>query len=122
MGVTGSESPQDDNATVSGIALLSGLVRTCSAQEFRGGEMTAIMGGFELDLRQAAMKEGEAVIDVFAFWGGIEIKVPTEWAVVVKGTPFMGGFDDKTRVPQGGSNKRLIINGYAIMGGVEITN
>lgn len=112
----------DPGATLSGMAFMSGLKRTSNSQEFRGGELTAIMGGCEIDLRQAAIKEGDAVIDVFAFWGGIEIKVPLDWSVVVEATPLLGGFDDKTRPPQGGSAKRLIVKGYAIMGGVEISN
>ena len=80
------------------------------------------MGGCEIDLRQASIKEGDAVIDVFALWGGIDLKVPLDWSVVMQGSPLMGGFDDKTHPPQGGSNKRLVIKGYAIMGGVQISN
>jgi predicted membrane protein len=112
----------DSDSTLSGTAIMSGFRRTSNSQDFRGGELTAIMGGCEVDLREASIKDGEAIIDVFAFWGGIELKVPTDWSVVVMGSPLMGGFDDKTRSPQGGSTKRLIIKGYAIMGGVEISN
>jgi predicted membrane protein len=115
-------SSADPGATISGIAFMSGFKRTSNSQDFRGGELTAIMGGCEIDLRQATIKDGDAVIDVFAFWGGIEIKVPLDWSVVVEATPLLGGFDDKTRPPQGGSAKRLIVKGYAIMGGVEISN
>ena len=123
----GSQSPDrslplDTDNAISGVAFLGGFRRTSSTQDFQGGELTAIMGGCEIDLRQASMKDGEAVIDVFAFWGGINMKIPTEWSVVVTGNPLLGGFDDKTRAPQGGSNKRLVVKGYAIMGGVEITN
>ena len=114
--------PPDTDSAISGTAVLSGIRRTSSSQDFRGGELTAIMGGCEIDLRQASIKEGDAVIDVFAFWGGIDLKVPLDWSVVVQGTPLLGGFDDKTRPPQGGSSKRLVIKGYAIMGGVEISN
>jgi hypothetical protein len=112
----------DPGATMSGIAFMSGFKRTSNSQDFRGGELTAIMGGCEIDLRQATIKDGDAVIDVFAFWGGIEMKVPLDWSVVVEATPLLGGFDDKTMPPQGGSAKRLIVKGYAIMGGVEISN
>lgn len=112
----------DGDSVISGTAILSGFRRTCNTQDFRGGELTAIMGGCEVDLRQASIKEGEAVIDVFAFWGGIDLKVPTDWSVVMRGSPLMGGFDDKTRPPQGGQVKRLVIKGYAIMGGVQISN
>jgi predicted membrane protein len=112
----------DSNSTISGFALLGGFRRTNDSQDFQGGEATAIMGGCELDLRQASIKDGEAVLDLFAFWGGIEVKVPEDWAVVLQGVPILGGFEDKTRPPKGESKKRLIIKGYAVMGGVEIKN
>lgn len=112
----------DSDSIINGTAILSGFRRTSSSQNFQGGDLTAIMGGCEVDLRQASMKEGEAVIDVFALWGGIDLKVPLDWSVVVMGSPLMGGFDDKTRPPQGGSTKRLVITGTAIMGGVQISN
>ncbi len=117
-----AESGPDDSATVSGFALIGGVKRKCVSQEFRGGELTAIMGGCELDLRGAAIAGGQAVIDTFAFWGGIEIKVPEEWSVVVRGTPILGAFDDKTAHAGGGGNKVLVIKGVALMGGVEVKN
>ena len=78
------------------------------------------MGGCELDMRDASIK-GEAVINVFAVFGGISIKVPRDWTVILHGTPIMGGFDEKTNAPPD-NTKRLIVNGYAIMGGVEVRN
>jgi predicted membrane protein len=101
-------------------AILGGFERRVSAQDFRGGEVTAIMGGCELDLREAALLK-EAVINVFAIWGGITIKVPPDWTVILQGTPVMGGFTEKTaRAPD--NSKRLVVTGYAIMGGVEVRN
>jgi predicted membrane protein len=101
-------------------AIMSGAKVKSDAQNFRGGELTAVMGGIELDLRQASI-EGEAVLDVFALWGGISIKVPTDWSIVLNGVPILGGIDDKTLPPMN-STKRLIIAGEVIMGGVEIRN
>ena len=62
----------------------------------------------------------EAIVDVFAFWGGIDLKVPEDWTVVLHAMPLMGAVDDKTRPPQGSPEKRLVIRGIVIMGGVAI--
>jgi len=81
------------------------------------------MGGCEIDLRQASIAPGtEAIIDVFAFWGGIDIKVPEDWVVITKAVPIMGGIEDKSRVPQPLSTKRLIIRGIVVMGGIVVKN
>ncbi|MFC5547640.1 LiaI-LiaF-like domain-containing protein [Massilia aerilata] len=101
-------------------AILGGFERRVSTPDFRGGEITAIMGGCEIDLREAGLA-GEAVINVFAIWGGITIKVPADWTVVLHGSPIMGGFTEKTARPPDNS-KRLVVTGYAVMGGVEVRN
>jgi hypothetical protein len=44
-----------------------------------------------------------------------------DWTVVLDGVPVAGGFSQKTAVAPG-SGKRLLITGYAIMGGVEVRN
>lgn len=102
------------------VAVMSGNKLKNDTQDFRGGEITAIMGGVELDLRQASIQT-DAVIHVFAMWGGIVIKVPGDWSVVMNGVPLLGGIEDKS-VPPASPVKRLVIEGHAIMGGVEIKN
>ncbi len=89
---------------------------------FRGGRAMAVMGGCEIDLRRAWLAEGqEALLDVLVVWGGIEIKVPEEWEVVTRGSAFLGGFETKTRsLPS--ADRRLVVTGTAIMGGVEVKN
>jgi predicted membrane protein len=111
--------PTDE--TINAIAILAGVNRGSNSASFLGGELTAFMGGCEIDLRNAGIN-GEAVIDVFAMWGGIEIRVPENWTVIGRVTPIMGGFEDKTRAPQGASTHRLVIRGVVIMGGVEVKN
>jgi predicted membrane protein len=114
-----AEGAGTDNV-VDVVAVLGGFERRVTTPDFRGGEITAILGGCELDLREASIVK-EAVINVFAIWGGINIKVPPDWTVVLNGTPLMGGFSEKTVTPPDAS-KRLVITGYAIMGGVEVRN
>src|SRR5262245_32340600 len=111
----------DSHSTVSAMAVLSGVNRGNSSKTFRGGDLTAVLGGCQIDLRQAAI-EGEAVIDVFAMWGGIEIKVPENWSVSGRVTPILGGYEDKSRPPRDATTQRLVVRGMVIMGGVEIKN
>jgi predicted membrane protein len=117
-GGVGEGTGQSDVCNVS--AVMSGANVQNSAVNFRGGELTAVMGGIELDLRGAQLQQ-DATLNVFAMWGGISIKVPQDWTVMSQGVPLLGGIDDKT-VPPAMPGKRLVIQGYAIMGGVEIKN
>lgn len=111
----------DTSSTIDAFAVLGGVRRVSSSQNFRGGSAGAIMGGCEIDLLQAAIAEGsEAVIDVFAMWGGVEIAVPQGWSVSVQGFPLLGAFEDHTVAPVGGSSQRLVIRGMVIMGGVDV--
>ena len=111
---------RQDDSTIDVTAILGGFQRRIWSNDFRGGEITAVMGGCELDLRESSIAS-EAVINVFAVCGGITIKVPPDWTVILQGTPILGGFDEKTITPPDNS-KRLIIRGYAIMGGLEVRN
>lgn len=116
-----AQGAQDSKDSVVDItAILGGFERRITTPHFRGGEVTAVMGGCDLDLRGSSI-EGEAVIHVFAAMGGITLKVPPDWTVILHGTPIMGGFEEKTITPPNNA-KRLLIKGYAIMGGVEVRN
>jgi predicted membrane protein len=120
--ITGIEGMTDSStdSKIDVVAVMSGNVGKNSSPDFRGGEITAIMGGVELDLRGASITS-EAVLNVFAVWGGISVKVPSDWTVINNGMALMAGIEDKT-VPAMNSSKRLIITGHAVMGGVEIKN
>ena len=45
-------------ATVSAVAVMGGFDRKITSQEFRGGELTAFMGGGKLDLREPFQPAG----------------------------------------------------------------
>lgn len=112
----------EDDSTLNIFAFMCGQRRGSSAKDFRGGDLTAIMGGCEIDLRQAVIADGEAVVDVLAFWGGIDLRVPKEWTVVSKVGVLMGGLEDKTDRALAKPDQRLLIKGLVVMGGVEIHN
>ena len=117
------ENIQDAESFINSFVFMGGVSRKNSSMKFRGGELSAIMGGIEVDLTEAQIECTSAVVNVFAFWGGIEIKIPRAWQVEIDGYPILGGIADETKSPQGEENlKKIIIRGYAIMGGVEIGN
>ncbi|MGH9139574.1 MAG: LiaI-LiaF-like domain-containing protein [Vicinamibacterales bacterium] len=112
----------DTSATVSAIAVMGGFDRRIASHEFRGGEITAFMGGGKLDLRDAIPVGGQAVINIFAVMGGFEVVVPETWRVVSEVTPFMGGIEDKSRTSTNPSAPCLILRGFVMMGGVTLKN
>lgn len=105
--------------------ILGGGKLQSNTTDFLGGELFSMFGGFEVDLSKADMQQPEAVLNVTAIFGGMEIRVPESWNVTLKGVPILGGFDDKTYHPkleQSSRQKRLIVKGFALFGGVEIKN
>jgi len=126
------ERGSTDLDTIDIHAVLGGGEYRITSQTFQGGRITAIMGGCELNLQKAGILPGEVEINVFAMWGGISLRVPEDWEVIVKGTPILGGFDnqanylDDRAIIQEGDKKekrrRLVVTGVAIMGGVEVKN
>lgn len=120
----------DNSPTVSIFSVMSGVKRISNASPFRGGDITAFMGGAHLDLRMAQIPPGgEAVIDVTTIMGGVEIAVPSTWAVATSVMPFMGAVEDKRlpplpidgRIPvPDAQTPRLVIRGFVMMGNVEL--
>jgi len=111
------------DAVVHAFAVMSGVGRRSVSADFRGGDANAIMGGVELDLREARIPEGqEAVVDAFAFWGAVEIRVPENWRVVSQVMPMMAAYEDNTTGKNATAGPVLIVRGVAIMGGIEVKN
>ncbi len=113
-------SSADATSTLNVVAVMSGSKMRKDSQDFRGGEITAVMGGVEIDLRQASI-QGTAVINLFVTWGGVVLKVPSDWVVIGNAIPVLGGIEDRT-VPPSAPAKRLVLEGYVVMGGVEVKN
>ena len=113
---------REAGAVLSEFALMGGGERIVRAQDFAGGEVTAIIGGFDIDLRGAAISGDTATVEVFTLFGGVDLKVPPDWNVVVRGTPILGVFSNLARPTGDGPRKTLVVRGTAIMGGVEVKN
>ena len=60
--VSSPQQTTDSSNFVHATVILGGFDRKCQSQQFQGGDLTAIMGGGKLDLRDAHITESEAVI------------------------------------------------------------
>ncbi|HEX7266967.1 MAG TPA: DUF1707 domain-containing protein [Streptosporangiaceae bacterium] len=80
----------------------------------------AIMGGVELDLRDARFAAAEVTIRAFCLMGGVSITVPEDMAVDVSGIGIMGGFDHRASGPGAPGAPHLRVVGFALMGGVDV--
>ncbi len=109
------------NARIWANAALGHVFRRSNSQEFRGGDLHSFAGMCEVDLRGATPVPEGAAIDVSAFMGGIEIRVPPDWTIVNRATAFLGGVEDDTAHPKDES-KKLIIRGSVFMGSLELKN
>ncbi len=129
-GSSGTKADTSDASSVGDdfideVAIFGGGVRTVISDNFKGGKMTAIFGGSELDLTNAELAEGVNYLEVVAMFGGWELHVPAHWNIEVKVTPIFGGWDDKRRVVTGDpvdNTRKLVIRGTVVFGGGEINN
>lgn len=103
-------------------AILGGREHDNDLENFAGGEVTAFMGGVELDFSGSTMIADETTLKLFVVMGGVDLRVPGDWLVVDEVGIVMGGIEDKTRVPDPATAKRLVLDGTVLMGGLHIRN
>ena len=114
-------SDTDSNANI--VAVMSSVDRQNSSRNFSGADVTIFMGGGELDLRQAEVAGGDAVVEIFAMWGGYAFRVPPDWDVTLDVLPLLGGVTDlRSHHERRDGAPRLTLKGAVIMGGIELKN
>jgi predicted membrane protein len=118
----GADAGASESAPMlSSFALWAGIERKVVSQQFQGGDLTAIMGGHEIDLRGAKPAGDTAVLDLLVLMGGVDLRVPENWRVTTESMVIMGGVEDKTK-PVPDAPYHLILRGIVMMGGVDIKN
>jgi predicted membrane protein len=118
-------APVDANCNCNAFAVFGGSKRRIDTPDFRGGEAIAVFGGVEFDLRRAGMTVDQAVVDVNVVCGGLEVRVPDNWAVVNRAATIFGGVEDKTMQSKAEPNAKvpvLVITGSVVFGGISLRN
>jgi predicted membrane protein len=105
------------------VNVFSGGERQVVSQNFKGGKITAVFGGTELDLTKAKMAPGKNDLEIACVFGGATLIVPDNWYVTIEVTPILGGFSDLRKLSPGrtvDSTSQLVIRGAVVFGGGEI--
>ncbi len=105
------------------VAVVGGVERKVTSQGFRGGQITAVMGGVDLDLRETKVAEAPATLDITAIMGGVEIRVPSDWSVRVDAAAILGGSGDERKHVEPVATQgppHLVVTGLALLGGISI--
>lgn len=115
----------DDSETqyIDEFNVFSGSEKKISMKNFKGGKVTSIFGGSEIDLLDSELSSETNVIEVFYLFGGSAIRVPNDWVVFNKVTAVFGGFADKRNVStptESIPGKTLVLRGFVMFGGGEI--
>ena len=116
FGMSGRDITEDDFSIK---VFFGGAERRITSQQLRGGEVMALFGGVELDLRDAK-PAADCDIRITTIFGGAEVRIPPDWQIIIAGTPILGGIEDKTR--QEGNGPVVSIHCSAVFGGIELRN
>ena len=105
------------------LALLGGNTRRGVWIPAQRNLVVAIMGGIELDFREATLPPGPTDLEIFCLMGGVKLIVPPDLALAVSGIPFMGAINAPTQAapPADPQAPVLRIDAVVIMGGVEFS-
>ena len=111
-----------DEDSVNAVAVIGGSEESVTSKAFKGGHLRAVMGGAELDLREAVIEIKPATIEVTVIMGGAVIKVPSEWKVRLDVSQKMAGVEDERGQGDLAEEETpdLVITGKVVMGGLEI--
>jgi predicted membrane protein len=106
--------------TIDSVAIFGGAKKHIISKKFRGGDLTTVFGGTELNFGQADL-DGSATLDITQVFGGTKLVIPPNWHVKSEVVCIFGGIDDKRRDEKiAESNKVLVLKGTCIFGGIDI--
>jgi predicted membrane protein len=115
-----SETVNDDK--IDSTTFMGGVKKNILSKNFKGGDITNVLGGSEINLSQADF-EGTIVLEITNVLGGTKLIIPANWEIQSELVSVMGSIEDK-RVVQPGvpaeKNKILVLKGTVFMGGIDM--
>lgn len=103
------------------LAILGGFERKGTWTVPGTMQIVAVMGGANLDFREAGFAAGTCELRVNALMGGVNLIVPPDVRVIFSMVSVLGGHnDDKGNPTASADAPTLVINGFCLMGGVNV--
>ncbi|TFG83028.1 MAG: hypothetical protein E4G74_01830 [Erysipelotrichales bacterium] len=90
-------------------------------EAFVSCEVTALLGGANMDFSDIKIAGNEATLNLNAIFGSVECRLPRDVRIVASGTPMLGGFENRC-VSDPNAVKTLFIRYTSMFGSVEIKN
>ena len=109
-----------DATSHTAVAILGGFSRKGDWVVPKTFNAFMLMGGGEIDMREAQFSEPEVSIHVVAIMGGCEITVPEDATVHVTGVGIMGAFEHSVAGAGVPGGPVIHVSGVALMGGVDV--
>lgn len=103
------------------VSILGGVKKNVITKDFKGGEVTCVMGGAEINLSQADFN-GRVVLEITQVFGGTLLIVPSNWEIQSENVAILGGIEDKRKGldKEPSSGKILVLKGVTVFGGIDI--
>ena len=119
-----TESTTSNNEDIiDSTTIMAGIKKNIFSKSFKGGQITNIMGGTEINLMQSEI-EDKAKLEITQVLGGTTLIVPANWEIKSELVTIMGGVEDKRPIQprvSGEKSRMLLLTGTTVLGGIEIT-
>jgi hypothetical protein len=103
------------------LAIMGGSTRRGRRRLSGRLNVVSIMGGDEIDFREAEIEGSELIVNAFSLMGGASFYLPDSVEVEVSGTGIMGGNEERGSSAQPRTGAPVIrIRSLAIMGGISV--
>lgn len=116
-------SANDNGEYIDVQAIFGGIKKNIQSKNFKGGEIMSFMGGSEINFMQSDIQH-PVVLEVNNVFGGTKLIIPSNWDVKNEISAVFGGVEDKrtfnNSIPD--SEKRILLKGACVFGGIEVTN
>lgn len=95
--------------------------RNINSASLERGEVFSLFGGATVDMSNSIISDNNLRLEITTIFGSIDIRLPEDCRIELKGTPIFGKIDDRTRANPI-STKKVILDCTCIFGGIDIRN